>query len=98
MNELDLLATQRNAILDGARAVGIEIELAELLADQVESRVRQAHGGTTCYVYTPSKTERNRQIREAYRRGVGITMLALRYQLSESRVRQIVAITLVREH
>jgi len=89
--EYNLLATQRSAILDGARIVGLDESVAAKLAEQVEHIVRQAHGGTTCYLPAPSKTERNRQIREAYRRGSGVSSLAVRYRLSESRVRQIVA-------
>ena len=88
--ELNLLATQRVAILDGARAVGLDERTAALLAEKVEHIVRQAHGGTTCYLPAPSKAERNRQIREAYRRGHGVAVLAVRYRLSENRVRQIV--------
>ncbi|MCK7579281.1 MAG: hypothetical protein MZV65_28495 [Chromatiales bacterium] len=89
-SEFDLLATQRTAILDGARTVGLDEDTAARLAEQVERIVRQAHGGTTCYLPAPSKAERNRQIREAYRRGHGVSVLAVRYRLSESRVRQIV--------
>lgn len=89
-SDLDLLATQRTAILDGARAVGLDERTAARLAEQVEHIVRQAHGGTTCYLPATSKAERNRQIREAYRRGLNVSVLAVRYRLSESRVRQIV--------
>lgn len=89
--EPDLIATQRRAILDGARAVGLDPQIAAQLAEQVEQRVRQRHGGTTCYLHAISKAERNRQLRDAYRRGINVAVLAVQYTLSESRVRQIVA-------
>lgn len=89
--EPDILATQRSAILDGARAIGLDPQIAAQLAEQVEQLVRQHHGGTTCYLPANSKAERNRQLRDAYRRGVNVAVLAVRYTLSESRVRQIVA-------
>lgn len=91
MSDLDLLMTQRTAIMDCAQAAGIDASLAACIADQVENLVRQIHGGTTCYLQAPSKHERNRQIRDAYRRGINVSLLAVRYALTEGRVRQIVA-------
>lgn len=87
----DFLDTLRRAIIDSADAAGIEPATAGRLAEQVELTMRQNLGGGTCYIQAPSKTERNRQIREAYRRGVDVQNLAVRYSLTESRVRQIVA-------
>ncbi|MBK1719206.1 Mor transcription activator family protein [Thiocystis violacea] len=91
MSDPDLLATQRTAILDCIVAAGIDATKATVIAERVEDIVRLAHGGTTCYLPAPNKAERNRKIREHYRRGLGLASLATLYALSEARVRQIVA-------
>ena len=90
-DESDFLATLRYAILDSADEAGVNPVVAGQLADQVELIMRRTHGGATCYIRTPSKAERNRRIREDYRSGVDVQNLAVRYSLTENRVRQIVA-------
>lgn len=87
--DTDLLTTQRRAILDTAVAAGLDAPAAARLAAEVEQRIRLTHGGTTCYLPAPGKDDRNRKIRDAYRRGGNITQIAAQFELSESRVRQI---------
>lgn len=86
----NLLLTQRQAILAGAAAEGIDPATAERLAARVERLVRELHGGTHCYLRAPGKAERDRSIRALYRRGVEIALIAERHRLSISRVRQII--------
>lgn len=93
----DLLATQRQAL----KAAIAELHLplpehhASALAERIERAIRHHHGGTTPYIPVLNgldKRERNNAIRRDYAHGTRLCELATRYHLSESRVRQILAL------
>ena len=89
--DTDLLSTQRRAILEAATAAGLDEPTARRIAAEVEQTIRLIHGGTTCYLPLPGKLDRNRQIRAAFRRSGNLARVAVQFDLSESRIRQIVA-------
>jgi Mor family transcriptional regulator len=87
----DFFAALHGVILDAAEDFGFGPPTADRLAGQIERLMRQRLGGDVYYIPTPSKTERDRQMRELYRRGTSLQRLAVHFRLSENRVRQIVS-------
>lgn len=94
----DLLASHRQALQTAVLELGLPLPTSHLnaLADRIQHLICQRHGGTTPYIPSLSslqRQERNSAIRRDYARGLGLAGLACRYHLSESRVRQILALS-----
>lgn len=93
----DLLASHRHALHVAARELGLPLSPDHLdaLTERTKRHLCQHHGGTTPYIPSLSslqRQERNHAIRRDYAQGDTLAKLAVRYHLTESRVRQILAI------
>ncbi|WEN13691.1 Mor transcription activator family protein [Rhodanobacter sp. AS-Z3] len=91
MAHLDLVA-------DILQRIGLHAKLPAKVAQAVEREVRDDWGGERHYIAKVGEsgkaqlTERDKQIRDAYRQGEHIELLARRHGISVKRVQQIVAI------
>ncbi|MEA3641282.1 MAG: Mor transcription activator family protein [Lamprobacter sp.] len=93
----DLLATQRQALMAAVAELHLPLppDHASALAERIERAIRHHHGGTSPYIpvlNSLDKHDRNSAIRRDYAQGRRLAEIAARYHLSESRVRQILAL------
>lgn len=80
-----------DTLTDAAADVNISPDTTAALVESFQRRLFAAVGGTLVYIPMRERTRRDVEIRHAYRLGENVTKLAVRFKLTESRVRQIVA-------
>jgi Mor family transcriptional regulator len=92
-DQADILTTTAAAAHAAAGELGLPPEIARALAERIEVHVRSEHGGESVYIKSLAsrdRHERNAAIREGYRSGARMAELAVKFGLTEARVRQIV--------
>ncbi len=62
----------------------------QMMAACIVERIEQDMGGERCYIPRPSLSGRNARILLEYRNGARVSDLAKRYDLTESRIYQII--------
>ena len=80
--------------IDPKELGGIMGQIAELIGLEATLKLAQTFGGANLYIPKPDlllASMRDRRIRDEYRQGKTVRELALRYNLSESWVREVLA-------
>lgn len=87
----DLLTHALRAIQQRMAARGVPAQQVDPVLREVDAEMRGMFGGDRAYVPARGHALRDRAICEKYASGHGIARLAHRYEMTERRIRQILA-------
>ncbi|WP_200346328.1 Mor transcription activator family protein [Halochromatium glycolicum] len=87
----DLRSVIDTALRTAAEAQGLAPEQIDALVAAVWAAIQARLGGETVYIHAAPKAERNAAIVAAWRGGRFLAEIARDFDLSESRIRQIIA-------